>query len=710
MTFFFLSPRGNDKWSGRRATPARNRKDGPWATLAGARDNLRALRSSGVVSGAVTVRVQDGVYPLTESVGFDQRDSDTHYAAAPGAHPVFDGGESLTGWRIGERNGRVEWTLDLPEVAAEEWFFRSLFVNGRRAPRARLPKFSPDRKSAANVFRIGEIKHPETGDLFDGSDTFRPRPGDLEHWDSLPDAEFVILHYWIEERLPRPEFNPRTGWMRFARRSAFNLYEAYAAAYGNRALARYYVDNLYEALTEPGEWYLNRETGRLTYLPRPGETPANTTIAAPRIHTFIRASGQFFNDTVDAGDAHATAHIRDFTLTGLTFRHADWFSPLAELPSFHQARTYGEELPIGGSPQAAHFVRGSVVFRAARDCAVRDCTIERAGLYGLDFDEGCRGCAAVGNHLHDLGAGGIRGGGTDLDGSLEGRTGHLTITDNRIHHIGRIFHQGVGVLLGHAFDCTVAHNHIHDSCYTGISIGWTWGYRETPSRNNRIEHNLIHDIGAGILSDMGGIYTLGVQPGTVIRGNHLHHIWSQDYGGWGIYLDEGTSHLLVEHNLVHDTKDAPFNIHFGRENVVRYNVFARGKNALTSVSRVEPEHCSANYFGNIVVGPSNRLFCGGYKGDISDGALVSNANCFWNPEGGLPISGNPRSGTPGARLRISWAAWRKAGHDALSIVADPLMTEGRKTWQIAKNSPVWSLGFKGWDWSKCGPRPKAKRS
>ena len=706
---FHLSPKGKDSWTGRRATPSRNRQDGPWATLAGARDNLRALRESGAVEGPVTVRVREGGYRLKETVEFDSRDSDTHYTAAPGAHPFFDGGEVVDGWQVGERNGRVEWTVDLPEVAAGSWFFRSLFVNGRRAPRARLPKFAPDRDSAGNVFRIGEIRQPEGGDLFAGSDTFKPLPGDVEDWASLPDAEFVVLHYWIEERLPRPELNPRTGWLRFARRSAFNLYEAYAAAYGNRELARYYVDNLFEALTEPGEWYLSRESGRLHYLPLPGETPSNTTVCAPRIHTFVRAGGQFFNDSVEARDAHATLHLRGLRLTGLTFRQADWFSPLAELPPFHQARLYGEELPIGGSVQAAQFVKGAVTFRAARDCAVRNCTIEQAGLYGLEFGEGCRGCAAVGNHLRDLGAGGIRGGGTDLDGSVEGRTGHLTITDNTIEQIGRVFHQGVGVLLGHAFDCTVAYNHIHDGCYTGISVGWTWGYRETVSRNNRIEHNLIHDLGAGILSDMGGIYTLGVQPGTVVRGNHLHHIWSQDYGGWGIYLDEGSSHLLVEHNLVHDTKDAPFNIHYGRENVVRHNIFARGQNALTSISRVEPGWSSASFFGNIVVGPSRRLFCGGYQGDIADGALVSNGNCFWSPDDNLPDSGNPRTGTPGVPRRITWAAWRRAGHDALSIVADPKIAEGRKTWRLARNSPARKLGFREWDWSKCGSRLKKKQ-
>ncbi|MDB6093548.1 MAG: hypothetical protein JWM32_1110 [Verrucomicrobia bacterium] len=656
------------------------------------------------MTGAATVSVHDGIYALAETVKFTPLDSHTRYVAAPRAKPVFDGGERLTGWKVGERNGRAEWTLDLPAVVAGTWYFRSLFVNGRRAPRARLPKFSPDEKGAKNVFRIGEIRDAANTNLFAGSDTFKPRAGDIEAWASLPDAEFVVLHYWIEERLPRPALNPRTGWLRFGRRSAFSLYEAYEDAHGNRDLARYYVDNLFEALTEPGEWYLNRETGRLYYLPRPDETPATTEIRAPRLSAFVMASGQFFNDAIDPVDAHATAHLRGLEFEGLAFRHADWFSPLAFLPPFHVAQVYGQELPIGGSVQAAHCVPGSIVFRAARDCVVRNCTIERAGLYGLEFDEGCRDCRAVGNDIRDIGAGGIRGGGTDLDGSAEGRTGHLEIADNTISEIGRIFHQGVGVLLGHAFDCVVAHNHIHHGCYTGISVGWTWGFRETPSRNNRIEANLIHHLGAGILSDMGGIYILGVQPGTLLRGNHLHHIWSQAYGGWGVYLDEGTSHVVVEHNLVHDTKDAPFNIHYARENVVRHNIFARGQNALVSVYRIEPGSFSATFLNNIFIGPSARLYSGGYKGDITRGALVANANCIWFPDGKPAHSGNPATRKDGVPHRVSFAAWRKAGHDQLSIVADPKITEGSKTWRLAANSPALKLGFQPYDWSNCGPR------
>lgn len=149
MNTYHLSPRGNDQHPG---TAAR-----PWATLASARDHLRRLRAAGEVTGPVTVRVADGVYPLRETVVFGPEDSHTRVVAAPGAKPVFDGGEILSGWQVGEREGRVEWTLDLPEVAAGHWFFRSLFVNGRRAPRARWPKFSPDAEGAGNVTRIGEI-------------------------------------------------------------------------------------------------------------------------------------------------------------------------------------------------------------------------------------------------------------------------------------------------------------------------------------------------------------------------------------------------------------------------------------------------------------------------------------------------------------------------------------------------------------------------
>ena len=90
----------------------------------------------------------------------------------------------------------------------------------------------------------------------------------------------------------------------------------------------------------------------------------------------------------------------------------------------------------------------------------------------------------------------------------------------------------VGILSMHSFGNTLSHNHIYDLYYTGISCGWVWGYADSVSKNNRIEKNHIHDLGHGLLSDMGGIYTLGVQPGTVLRGNLIHDVEKANYGGW----------------------------------------------------------------------------------------------------------------------------------------------------------------------------------
>src|SRR5690606_34811764 len=133
----------------------------------------------------------------------------------------------------------------------------------------------------------------------------------------------------------------------------------------------------------------------------------------------------------------------------------------------------------------------------------------------------------------------------------------------------------------------ISHNEIHDLFYSGISCGWTWGYEESVSRDNRIEHNHIYDLGHGFLSDIGGIYTLGVQHGTVIRGNLIHDIEQKNYGGWAIYLDEGSSHILVEGNVCHDLGSNGFNQHYGRENIVRCNIFAFGRECQFSLSRAE---------------------------------------------------------------------------------------------------------------------------
>jgi hypothetical protein len=118
-----------------------------------------------------------------------------------------------------------------------------------------------------------------------------------------------------------------------------------------------------------------------------------------------------------------------------------------------------------------------------------------------------------------------------------------------------------------------------------ISVGWQWDFKSSITRDTLVEGNLIHDIGRGMLSDMAGIYTLGVSPGTVIRRNCIYNVHSAHYGGLGIYLDEGSSHILVEQNLVHSVTDDPFTCHYGRGYILTRIFSFAGDRAIASLGK-----------------------------------------------------------------------------------------------------------------------------
>jgi len=651
------------------------------------------------------VEISGGTYVISEPILFDPDDSHTTYAAARGSSPVVNGGREITEWTEARHNGIRAWTTTIPEVAEGSLNLRSLFVGGERRPRARFPKFSTDADGIKNTLRIGEIRFPDRRKVFDGDHVFKPRPGDMEDWPSLRDAEIVLLHHWVETRLPQPHFDAETGLVSCARRSVFNLYESLKL----EKPGRYYIDNLFEALTEPGEWYVDRKTGLLSYLPLPGETLKTTRVFIPLVTRFIEVTGIAFNRNGSLiHDPLGPRLVEGLAFEGITFRHADWYQPGADLlPHDGPVLSTITDVPLGSAPQAAVHVPAAVQFRWSRDCSFSENTVENTGFTAVEIGEGCRHIEISHNVLQNLGGGGVKIGGSELDGPPPDRTGQLRITDNIIRRVGRIFHQSCGILLTHAFRCVIAHNEIAHTCYTGISAGWSWGYRETITRDLLIENNLVRDICEGVLSDNGGIYLLGVQPGTVVRGNHICRVHAADYGGWGIYPDEGSSHIVFEHNWVHDTGGSSFSIHYGRELVVRHNVFARPGEAFFRVSRADP-HIAANLSHNVCLGPAPSSFCGGYMGDIRK-ALESDANIF-----AIPIEEMPPVTHPSTRNdvphKLSFSAWQKTGNDRSSRFVPLRSRETGQSIQFPANSPAFAAGFKAYDWSVCGPRRRDQQA
>jgi hypothetical protein len=411
--------------------------------------------------------------------------------------------------------------------------------------------------------------------------------------------------------------------------------------------------------------------------------------------------------------------VREVRFEGVHFAYADF----AEVPPARPPFGVREDpvLPIDVSfasdVQAASTVPGALQLEYARSCAFIDCSITHVGGYGISIGEGSRGNLVSGSRFFDLGAGAVRSGGS-VDDSSPAFNKANEISDNDIERGGRVYPSCVAVLLQHGSHNVVAHNHIRDFYYTGVSVGWMWDYENSPSQANLVLGNRIHNLGQGLLNDMGGVYLLGIAPGTVVRGNRIYDVECANYGGWGIYLDEGSSHVVVEGNVVHDVSSQAYHHHYGRESIIRGNIFAFGGQGQVSITRPE-KHVSFTLERNVLIGRSSP----GYVGTIGDRdvrgyALVSDLNLFWDTapiEGALRAANALKTTNPdgGVDFQIAEALdgeWHAAGHDRHSRNADPKFVNlEARDFRVQADSPAFELGIRIPDVSGVGPRPRTDR-
>ncbi|MHB8902584.1 MAG: right-handed parallel beta-helix repeat-containing protein, partial [Thermoguttaceae bacterium] len=358
----YVAPAGNDANPGTQAAPL--------ATLQGARDAIRALKAKGPLTESVHVIVAAGSYTLTGPLVLEPQDGGTaqtpiFYEAAPGAAPVFSGGRRITGWKEGPGG---TWTAQVPEVAAGAWYFEQLFVNGRRATRARTPN--------EFYFYIQDV-HEDV--IEGGSDrrarkarqTVRMRPDDFAVLAPLAPAElrdvhFMVYHKWDNTRrlidtLDRQQQALVTSgegmksWNAWTRNTCYHL------------------ENFLAALDAPGEWFLGRD-GTVHYRPLPGEDMTRAEVVAPVVERFVLIQG----------DPAAGKFVEHVALRGLAFLHAQWLTP----PGGFEAA------------QAASPIEAVVMADGARNVTIEDCQFGHLGIYAVWFRKGCRDCTLARCYLH----------------------------------------------------------------------------------------------------------------------------------------------------------------------------------------------------------------------------------------------------------------------------------------------------------------------
>ena len=650
--------------------------------IAAAQAKLRTLRRQGKLTGPVEVVLAAGEYRITKPLRFTPEDSGTaqapitYRAATPGTVTI-SGGMRIAGWRP-EGNG--VWQANVPQVRKGTLTFRQLFVDGRRATRARSP-------NKGFFHSTGLIKKPEhtrrqaDGIYYAGNDLTRDAA-------TYPDTMLIVYQSWLSRQYRIKHWQPDT-------KAA--LLEPRVDAMRSRS--RFLVENAPACLDAPGEWHLDRQTGIVRYIPLPGEDLHKATVIVPVTPSLLQFKG---------GPEHG-AYVKHLHFKGIRFAYADW-TPQGRSISGGQARC-----PMGFETPDTVLESGAISAIGLRHASIEDCEITRVGAHAITLLQGCAHNRIRKCHMHDLGGGGvylywaIPRQGKRPTWRPRGEFDHIVhneIDNCFIHDMTHVFHGSVGVLTGPcaAFN-RITHNDICYGDYTGISLGWGWSAKQTAGyfqAGNVAEYNHVHHVMNYLLDDGGGIYLLGWQKGARVCYNWIHDVRHDllGHGAKGIYPDQGTSGVLFEGNVVHDVVQG-FGGNGGHECIARDNVFAFfQKSGVIGGSKWWGEQVKHNpnpvvFERNIVCSGDGMLMRTGYRPD----AQVSRHNVYW--PGATRVDGELF--LDAERKAMAFSNWKAKGHDAASVVADPLFVDAaRRDLRLRPGSPALKMGFKQTDLSKVG--------
>lgn len=572
----------------------------PLATLVQARDLVRAKVAAGLTKD-VLVLIRGGTYPLTETLTFGAEDSGTEkfaitYAAAPGEKVVLSGGRRITGWKKGANE---IWTAEIPEVKAGGWYFRQLVVKETRAIRARHPNVDAiEPWCRIETSSLGSWKggnyHVHGSEMPGEWDEDKPvtvklsgyrQPFRIANYANAGDIELAHINNNDMGRKRLASINEAEQTFTLSLPNRWNKGHGFDGRISKPTggWAACYLENAREFLDQPGEWYLDRSMGTLSYWPRPGEDLDRDPVIAPWVQkTLLAVVGT------------REKPVRNLNFSGLQVQHADW-----PLPEWGYMGLFCSTIDSGPRDRLEHgFMEAGVEFTHARSCRFTDGAIAHVGGMGLCLRRGTADIVIEGNAIHDTGAGGI--GVSEIrqnpigqrpwnpmpqPGDYQG----FRIANNHIFDIGQQYFGGAGIAICMMQDSLIAHNLIHDTAYSGLQWGGDVPGQAAFTRNNTVEFNHIYNA-MKVTSDGAGMYVCyrhGAE--TKIRGNLIHDTRCNPFRrgsstldegekvSFGFYLDNGGVGLAIEGNVVYGDAGGPlvFNNTDISKNVWTDNLFQK---------------------------------------------------------------------------------------------------------------------------------------
>ena len=568
---FCVAPDGKDTNPGSVAAP--------FATLTRARNAVREKVAAGLAKD-ILVLIRGGTHQQADTLGFGLEDSGTDkysitYAACPGEKVVVSGGRKITGWKKG--NGEI-WTVELPEVKAGKWCFRQLFIGGARAVRARTPNIddkTPWWHIRTSTVKI-EVLPPEDAPITVSV------TGPIKAYNHPGDVELVYIANNAGSRKPLGTINEKEQTFTLPPPHHWNPREfgtEWQLSVPGEGKACF-LENALELLDQPGEWYLDRPTGVLSYWPRAGEDLTRDEVIAPVVQKTLLA--------VMGTPQRAVTNLH---FQGIQVEHVEWpLPPSGYLGMFccNVAVDNGK-----GSKPGHRFTEAAVEYAHARRCDFVDGRIAHVGAMGLCLRNGTADNVVEGNEICDIGGGGIGMGYPNvaygyLDAAPPPESNEYKgyrIANNYVHHCGLVDYGAVGIIVFSVQDSVIAHNLIHDIAYFGIGLAGSQDPRVPFAKNNLVEYNHIFDA-MKVTVDGAGMYITFAQydRGCLIRGNLVHDIVPNrfsnrpegPYSAAGIYLDGNSKGGRYEDNVAYRTASALFGNCSGlefRDNIWLDNAF-----------------------------------------------------------------------------------------------------------------------------------------